>query len=86
MVLYDHFCAGENIAEVVRSSRTLRGMGYKGVVLGYAKEVVLPHDGKSEKASKTDYSAAEYDMVRQWKDGTLHTLNMMTEKDLLAIK
>lgn len=86
MVLYDHFCAGANIAEVARSSRALKDMGYKGVVLGYAKEIVLHHNGKSEKATKTDYTAAEYDLVRQWKDGTLHTLNMMTDKDLLAIK
>ena len=85
-VLYDHFCAGANAAEVARSAGELKRMGFRGVILGFAKEVVLPKDGSASSANKTDYTAAEYNILKQWKEGTLETLKMMGTEDLLAIK
>ncbi|KAK6198420.1 hypothetical protein LQW54_010314 [Pestalotiopsis sp. IQ-011] len=39
--LYNHFCAGENHGEVTSTIRRIKDMGFRGVILTYAKEVVV---------------------------------------------
>jgi proline dehydrogenase len=46
--LYAQFCAGETPAEIKGTVTQLKQMGYAGVILAYAKEVVL--QGKDAEA------------------------------------
>ncbi|KAH7120661.1 FAD-linked oxidoreductase-like protein [Dactylonectria macrodidyma] len=39
--MYNYFCAGENEREVTSTIRGIKDMGFKGVILTYAREVVL---------------------------------------------
>lgn len=61
-------------------------MGYKGVILAYGKEIVL------EKGERVDISStqsadptAEKD-VQDWKDGTLKTVQMAEDGDMIGLK
>jgi hypothetical protein len=51
---YAQFCAGEKPAEIRRTIEGLQEMGYKGVILGYAKEVVLEDNDVTTLDSNTD--------------------------------
>ncbi|KAL4864616.1 hypothetical protein BDV12DRAFT_9690 [Aspergillus spectabilis] len=79
--LYKQFNAGENKLEVQRSINTIKQLGYRGVLLGYAREVLVgesntdPHD---EKANRQE--------IQMWLDGTLQTVDMAQEGDFVALK
>ena len=82
--LYDQFNAGENRAEVQRSIQGIKDLGCKGVILGYAREVLDSEDPVSEKdelAAKT----GELD-IETWRKGTFETVNMAEEGDFVALK
>ncbi|RDW77516.1 hypothetical protein BP6252_05569 [Coleophoma cylindrospora] len=84
--VYDHFTAGENESEVKATIKAIKQMGYKGVILGYAKEVnVTGGEKKHPKAHATipDPSDAT---IQEWKEGTLKTLSMIKKGDILAVK
>ncbi|EEY23815.1 proline oxidase [Verticillium alfalfae VaMs.102] len=57
---YAQFCAGESPAEVRRTVSRLKGLGFSGVILGYAREVVMTEaqtrglSGASETSSRSD--------------------------------
>ena len=61
-------------------------MGYKGVILAYGKEIVL------EKGEKVDLSSAQSadpraeEEVLNWKEGTLKTVQMAEEGDMIGLK
>ena len=83
---YAQFCAGETSNEVQKTVKGLKSMGYKGVILAYGKEIVL------EKGEKVDISstqsadpAAEKD-VEAWREGTLKTVQMAEEGDMIGLK
>lgn len=86
---YAHFCAGENAREVLKTVNALKKSGFKGVILGYAKEVVL-----NEKASTAlrlgGNSAVSKSQIEQeilpWKKGTLETVSMTEPGDFVAVK
>jgi proline dehydrogenase len=86
---YAQFCAGENIREARRTVKTLRGLGYKGIALAYAKEVVVDEDAKREPEL---YDTCPSDKVcvpneiLPWKKGTLETLTMVEPGDFVALK
>lgn len=70
-------------------------MGYQGVILGYSKEVVLDHsESKSNKqdthetssTAKDHYPPQYYEVIEEWKRGTLETLRMIGPGDFLALK
>ncbi|OJJ53082.1 hypothetical protein ASPSYDRAFT_82563 [Aspergillus sydowii CBS 593.65] len=93
--LYNHFCPGTNRAEVVRTVNEIKNMGYQGVILGYSKEVVLDHsESKSNKqdthetssTAKDHYPPQYYEVIEEWKRGTLETLRMIGPGDFLALK
>lgn len=86
--VYDHFCAGTNREEVSKTVAQIKNIGYQGVILGYSKEIVLgPNERlvRDETGSKT-YSDKCYEMVEEWKKGTLDTLSMVGPGDILAVK
>ena len=87
--LYSQFCAGENAKEVQGCVSELRHMGYKGVMLAYAKEVVLSDEdakslSSSESCSQTD--AINGEEISAWEKGTLATVDMADKDDFVALK
>lgn len=63
----------------------LKGIGYKGVILAHAKEIVLESGGNVMEEGKYDYLAAGTD-VETWKQSNLETLGMVEEGDFIAVK
>ncbi|KAK1465055.1 proline dehydrogenase [Colletotrichum melonis] len=84
--IYDHFCAGENIPQVSKTVSEVKRMGYQGVILNYAKEIVLDKKAAAAEAKAGEYAPEVYQMVDQWKKGNLETLHMMAPGDFLAVK
>ncbi|OLN96027.1 putative proline dehydrogenase, mitochondrial 1 [Colletotrichum chlorophyti] len=84
--IYDHFCAGENLEQVTKTVFEVKRMGYQGVILGYAKEIVLDTKEEKSDAKAGQYAPACYEMVDQWKKGNLETLRMVAPGDFLAVK
>lgn len=79
--LYKQFNAGENKREVQRSIEEIKQLGYRGVLLGYAREVLV---GDSTTSSQDEKAAREE--VETWLQGTLQTVDMATESDIVALK
>lgn len=73
---YAQFCAGESKNEIRAHVSELRSMGYTGVILEYALEVLDGH-------GSTISTAAE---VENWRKGMLETVDMATEGDYVALK
>lgn len=78
--IYKQFNAGENKAEVQRSIEEIKRLGYRGVLLGYAREVLV-----GESKGPLDEKAARQD-VETWLKGTLQTVDMAHEGDFVALK
>ncbi|KAL4899804.1 hypothetical protein BDW74DRAFT_107823 [Aspergillus multicolor] len=79
--IYKQFNAGENKLEVQRSISAIKELGYRGVLLGYAREVLVGEsnaDPRDEKASRQE--------IQTWLDGTLQTVDMAQEGDFVALK
>ena len=84
---YTQFCAGETREEVQTTMRNLKELGYKGVILCYAKEVVMESDAEmKEKSSPTRDHAAEYQDLEYWRKGTLETISLTGQGDFVALK
>lgn len=79
--VYSQFNAGENKREVQQSIHQIKQLGYRGVLLGYAREVLCTenhvdlHDKEAGRAE-----------VQAWLDGTLTTVDMAQEGDFVALK
>lgn len=86
---YAQFCAGEQPAEVARTIKGLKDVGFEGVILGYAKEVVAPH-GQEGTGSLPKHVAEEtkVDMeeIDSWAQGTLMTVLLANRGDYVALK
>ncbi|KAK2018484.1 proline dehydrogenase [Colletotrichum eremochloae] len=86
---YAQFCAGETPAEVECTIRGLKDIGFTGVILGYAKEVVLTAAqtrdlaacGKGEKAEECVRNE-----VIPWAQGTMETVRLAQPGDFVALK
>ncbi|KAH8427867.1 proline dehydrogenase family protein [Aspergillus melleus] len=79
--IYKQFNAGENKLEVQRSIEDIKQLGYRGVLLGYAREVLV---GEGD-ADPLDEKAAREE-IQMWLDGTLQTVDMAQEGDFVALK
>lgn len=95
--LYNHFCAGENEREVSSTIRGIKDMGFRGVILTYAKEVIFDKSTEDEigigveqvKGRGTAESAVEVGSdqgIEGWRQGVLQTVSMLGESDFLALK
>ncbi|KAL1875617.1 proline dehydrogenase [Paecilomyces lecythidis] len=79
--IYKQFNAGENKLEVQRSIQEMKRLGYRGVLLGYAREVLAGESGSNlidEKVAREE--------VNTWLQGTLQTVDMAHEGDFVALK
>lgn len=87
--IYAQFCAGENPTEVCATIDRLKGIGFSGVILGYAKEATSSHEeakilyleGQEE---GTAHSIAKE--VEHWAYGTLQSVALAKPGDFVAIK
>jgi len=90
--LYNQFCAGETQQETRACVKQLKDLGFKGVILTYAKEMVFDHKTKSANHHTSDSfvdertSMAHDADVEAWRVGTLGTLDLISEGDILALK
>ncbi|KAF2458307.1 FAD-linked oxidoreductase-like protein [Lineolata rhizophorae] len=76
---YAQFCAGENEAEVRQTRRRLGQMGYDGVILEYALEVL-------EAGEKGVTEEEEMKAIEKWKKGCLDSVSMAEPGDFLGLK
>lgn len=82
---YKQFAAGENEEEVGRTIRQIKGQGFTGVILGYAREIVVARRGRVPESVESP-TEAELGDIEAWKQGTRRTLKMVGPGDFLAIK
>ncbi|MCJ1248839.1 proline dehydrogenase [Trapelia coarctata] len=81
---YAQFCAGETAVEVKQVVKGIKSIGFSGVILGHAREVVLKKgEIVGNEASSSESSKADVD---RWRQGTLDTLKMIEEGDEVALK
>ncbi|KAI9150483.1 Proline dehydrogenase 1 [Paramyrothecium foliicola] len=91
---YDQFCAGETEQETRACAQRFKDLGFRGVIITYAKETVFDHKTKtlhgqgSQKSALANRSAdLQVDPdIEDWKLGCLLSSEMIGEGDLLAIK
>ncbi|KAK4444144.1 FAD-linked oxidoreductase-like protein [Podospora aff. communis PSN243] len=87
---YTQFCAGENAAEVRHTIASLKKIGFSGVILGYAKEVVLTDAQTRDLTSNGIHSAAAQECItteiKAWADGTMATVSLASPGDFVALK
>ncbi|KAL0943908.1 proline oxidase [Colletotrichum truncatum] len=89
--MYNHFCAGEDRAEVTSTIGEMKRMGFRGAILTYAREIVVDNQTEEETGSGLKESASESEIendssIEAWRDGVLTTVDMLGEGDILALK
>ncbi|KAL3442700.1 FAD-linked oxidoreductase-like protein [Aspergillus insuetus] len=85
--IYNHFCAGENEIEVRRSVQKMKALGFKGVILGYARESVANMDDVKHLPASSNVKQEAWDRaVDEWKDGNIRTLKMIGQGDYMNVK
>ncbi|GKT52509.1 putative proline--tRNA ligase [Colletotrichum spaethianum] len=87
---YAQFCAGETPAEVRRTIDGLKDIGFTGVILGYAKEVVLSTAQTKDLAACGGEGEKAEECVRNevtpWARGTMQTVRLAQPGDFVALK
>jgi len=92
--MYNQFCAGETVKEANSCIRQLKDLGFRGVIMTYAKELVFDRNAKvefhvgdgTEIAPEGKDKADICKEIEQWKSGTLSTVDLIEEGDILAVK
>ncbi|KAH4922560.1 hypothetical protein HBI79_176640 [Parastagonospora nodorum] len=92
--LYNQFCAGETEKETRACVQQLKDLGFKGVILTFAREAVFDtksnsanhHSNASEKRDGVQTAVTQDTDIESWRVGTLNTMNLISEGDILAIK
>lgn len=85
---YAQFCAGATYAEAERTIDRLKELGFSGVILGYAREIVLT-DQQLASLSSCDGPNVEECIkteITPWKQGTIDTVNLAKPGDFVALK
>ncbi|CAL3972341.1 unnamed protein product [Diplocarpon coronariae] len=87
---YAQFCAGETSSEVEATVSRLRSLGFSGVILAYAKEIVLDKTQASSPIQSKDATpgleARIENEIIPWANGTLETVRMTRSGDFVALK
>ncbi|RFU34139.1 hypothetical protein B7463_g2250, partial [Scytalidium lignicola] len=92
------FCAGENETETRARIQQLKGLGFRGIILTYARETVFDHLTNTEytqgtavlldeKGGNTSIHETRHcPDIEAWRKGTLETIDLIDEGDYLALK
>ncbi|KAI1076209.1 proline dehydrogenase [Whalleya microplaca] len=86
---YAQFCAGENAAEVRHTINDIKKIGFTGVILGYAREVVLSESQTRSLSSCTEGPEADAcvrNEIAPWAAGTKETVRLAQPGDFVALK
>lgn len=86
---YAQFCAGENPAEVRQTIESLRGIGFAGVILGHAREVVLSEARMKDLTSCSSGDVADEcvrNEITPWAQGNMETVMLASPGDFVALK
>ncbi|KAJ5083231.1 hypothetical protein N7456_012658 [Penicillium angulare] len=95
---YEQFCAGETDAETRKTIQELKDMGFRGVIMTYAKETVFDHRTNTEQglgiaaleAEKNNDTlspaVARCANIEAWRKGTIETVDQLHNGDYLAVK
>jgi len=95
---YDQFCAGETEGEAKATCRHIKDLGFRGVLLTFAKETVFDHRTLTEHSvgeaalvaketgAPLDPKVAQNADIETWRHGTLQTIDLLGETDYLAVK
>ncbi|KAJ6122151.1 hypothetical protein N7512_004616 [Penicillium capsulatum] len=95
---YEQFCAGENAGETKATIRELKDMGFRGVIMTYAKETVFDHRTNSQqglgvavlesqkKGEPVDPKLVRCANIEAWRKGTVETVEQLEDGDYLAVK
>ncbi|RYP23830.1 hypothetical protein DL765_000907 [Monosporascus sp. GIB2] len=86
---YSQFCAGEDAAEVRRTVSALKNIGFDGVLMGYAREVVLTEAQQRALSACDEGEVAEEcfrNEIEPWKAGNLETLRIAQAGDFVSVK
>lgn len=91
---YNQFCAGTTPTETKACVRALKSMGFRGVILTYAQEMVFDSKngkghspGTAAEESKKEGAGIKIDsVIESWRAGTVGTIDLIEEGDILAIK
>ncbi|KAI6784602.1 proline dehydrogenase-like protein [Emericellopsis cladophorae] len=83
--LYDQFCAGENAVEVNRTIDGIKGLGFTGVMLCYAREVGLSGEQARGKVSDETPELIQNE-IAPWAEGTLETVRLAQPGDFVSMK
>ncbi|KAL3457712.1 FAD-linked oxidoreductase-like protein [Aspergillus heterothallicus] len=86
---YEQFCAGENGAETKATIQELKNMGFRGVIMTYAKETAFDHRTKTEQGHGIANGASQEGHctnIEAWRQGTLETVEQLQDCDYLAVK
>jgi proline dehydrogenase len=86
---YAQFCAGENPTEVRATINRLKNIGFNGVILTYAREVVLStaqvkalNEGKSVEETPENIESE----IMPWTQGVLETVRLAQPGDFVGVK
>ena len=86
---YAQFCAGETPPEVSKTIAQLKQTGFKGVILGHAKEVVLGKEEVKrldEQHNALDQAQVAAGEIAIWKQNTIDTINITQKGDFVGLK
>ncbi|TGO48971.1 hypothetical protein BOTNAR_0450g00060 [Botryotinia narcissicola] len=83
--IYDHFIAGENAIQVRARVKEMKGLGFSGVILGYAREVNVSGGEVGGDVSGVSKEVGER-AIREWRDGLMSTLSLLQPGDFLSLK
>ncbi|KAH1636876.1 hypothetical protein KXW50_003437 [Aspergillus fumigatus] len=80
--------AGTNEDEVRKTVQDMKSLGFKGVILGYARESIAKADENDNSSFHAEKSqlAIQDQAVEEWRQGNLRTLKMIGAGDFLGIK
>ncbi|KAH1495976.1 hypothetical protein LV164_002339 [Aspergillus fumigatus] len=80
--------AGTNEDEVRKTVQDMKSLGFKGVILGYARESIAKADENDNSSFHVEKSqlAIQDQAVEEWRQGNLRTLKMIGAGDFLGIK
>jgi hypothetical protein len=82
--VYNQFCAGETLKETSSCVRQLKCLGFQGVILTYAKELVYDRNNATLH-SQENMGAHDVD-IDEWQANTSMTVDLLEKGDILAIK
>lgn len=83
-IFYPQFCAGNTESQVRRSIANLKSLGYKGVIVTYAREVDMSES--TAVSSKSQARRLHEKYVRQWLEGTLQSIRYSEPGSFVALK